>query len=111
MIKVKINNYKILSGLSPTFLQHKFDEVIQLDSCQSKKFYFKLTKMSGRWHCSPRVTVIDCLEAEVGGKKMKVSEDWARRHNYTGASSMYANLAILAVTCVYYWSSGVSLGH
>ena len=72
------------SGLGPTFAQHKFDDSIQSDFSKTKRFYFKLRHLSGRWNCKPRVTVIDCLQAEVNGKKMQVSYDWFRRHNYTG---------------------------
>ncbi len=71
--------------LAPTFAQHKFEELIQSDVSASKRFYFKLRRLSGRWNKKPRVTVIDCLQAEVGGQKMKVSEDWSQRHNYTGS--------------------------
>ena len=30
---------------------------------------------------------------------------------FINSECMYANLLILAVTCEYYWSPGVSLGH
>ena len=71
--------------LAPTFAQHKFEEFIQSDFSASKRFYFNLRRLSGRWSRKPRVTVIDCLQAEVAGQKMKVSEDWSERHNYTGS--------------------------
>ena len=76
-------------GLGPTFLQHKFEDFIALDFSKTKRFYFKLRHLNRRWDCKPRVTVIDCLQAEVNGKKMEVSDDWFRRHNYTGMSLTY----------------------
>ena len=48
--------------MASTFVRQKFDEVDHLDSWQSKKFYFKLTKMTRRWQCNegPQVEVINC---------------------------------------------------
>ena len=70
--------------LLPTFEQHQFLQTIQHDFSSTKKFYFKLRKLETRWRFKPKVTVIDCLKAEVNGKKMKISDDWLAQHNYTG---------------------------
>ena len=70
--------------LSPTFAQHRFEADVQLNFSSSKKFYFRLKHLNGRWRRKPRVTVVDCLQAEVAGRKMKISDTWLQRHNYTG---------------------------
>jgi len=78
--KVLSNNPQLL----PTFEQHQFEQKIQSDFSSSKKFYFKLQNLNSRWRYKPKLTVIDCLKAEVNEKKMKISDDWLASHNYTG---------------------------
>ena len=83
---------KILSDnpqLLPTFVQHRFEEEVQSNFLSSKRFYFKLKHLNARWGFKPRVTVVDCLQAKVAGKEMKISEDWLERHNYTGENVFY----------------------
>ena len=38
--------------------------------------------------CRCKVVTINCLEAEYKGKRVEVSEEWERNHNYKGVYDM-----------------------
>ena len=64
------------------FHQHSFN------ATWCKKFYVKLSRLLKHgWDLNkeyPKVTVLDCLNVEVDGRKINVADDWDLRYDYKG---------------------------
>ena len=77
-------------SLRPTFKLHNFEEN-KLDPRFCRTFYKKLSLLKDRWRGSglADVRVIDCLNSTTpDGKRVEISEEWRKRHNYTGVYDM-----------------------
>jgi len=87
--------------LKSTFAKNRFASVIKHDTSAAKKFYFKLKGLPSQWDLkkngslpTPRIFRHFCKTGEV-------SEDWVRKHNYTGVYDMVwiPDKSYLIVSC------------
>ncbi len=91
-------------ALATSFLRHRFDR----NCCRPqwcKAFYFGLSRLQRRgWtREEPKVTVADCMEAQVGGRKVDlVSGEWRQRHNYSGVYDMVYDREAGRLVCSVY---------
>ena len=79
--KILQNNPKVYQS---TFAHHKFSKEIKSNAENSQEFYYKLKNLKNRWQVEngqPRVYSFYCKSGEV-------SEEWIRKHNYTGVYDM-----------------------
>ncbi len=71
--------------LKSTFDHLQFRSVVKKSAGQSKQFYYKLKKLPSRWknelNLQPSVYSYFCKTGEV-------SDEWIRKHNYTGVYDM-----------------------